>query len=56
TSRGRGYRAAAWFGDYLAEKGEAEIKSVTLIEGILGWALAGDEFTKHIDEFVPSAW
>ncbi|CAG9989459.1 unnamed protein product [Clonostachys byssicola] len=56
TSRGRGYRAAAWFGDFLASKGESEIKSVALFEGILGWALAGDKYTAHIDEFDPQAW
>ncbi|KAI8675697.1 Rhodanese domain-containing protein [Fusarium keratoplasticum] len=56
TSRGRGYRAAAWFGDFLAERNELGIKSVALFEGILGWALAGDEYTQHIDEFDPTAW
>ncbi|CAI7600331.1 unnamed protein product [Penicillium viridicatum] len=56
TSRGRGNRAAAWFGDYLREQNETEIESVALFEGILGWALAGDEYTEHIDEFVPEAW
>lgn len=30
--------------------------SVALYEGVLGWALAGDEYTGHIEEFVPEAW
>lgn len=52
TSRDRGNRAAAWFGDYLKELKELKdsgIQSVALFEGILGWALAGSEYTRHID-------
>ncbi|MCJ1279894.1 hypothetical protein MMC21_007718 [Puttea exsequens] len=56
TSRGRGNRAAAWFGDYLKEQHDSNIESVALYEGMLGWALAGSEYTQHIDEYLSEAW
>lgn len=56
TSRGRGNRAAAWFNDYINDQGDPEIQSVSLFEGILGWATAGKEFTHLIDEYVEEVW
>jgi arsenical-resistance protein 2 len=56
TSRGRGNRAAAWFGDYLKQQNDSDIQSLALLEGILGWATAGSEYTQHLDEYVPEAW
>ena len=29
---------------------------MALYEGILGWALAGKEYTQYIEEYVPEAW
>ncbi|ODM14271.1 hypothetical protein SI65_10326 [Aspergillus cristatus] len=56
SSRGRGNRAAAWFGDYLKVQGAADIQSVSLLEGIVGWVHAGPEYTEHIEGFDPEAW
>lgn len=56
TSRGRGNRAAAWFADYIREQGNESIQSVALTGGILGFALAGSEYTNEIEEFDPQAW
>ncbi|KAH6658793.1 arsenate reductase, partial [Plectosphaerella plurivora] len=56
TSRGRGNRAAAWFSDYLMSRNKTSIRSAALSEGILGFALAGEQYTQYIDEFVPEAW
>ncbi|KAH7112566.1 arsenate reductase [Dendryphion nanum] len=56
SSRGRGNRAAAWFGDYLKQQNDSEIQSLALFEGILGWATAGEEYIQHIDEYVQDAW
>jgi hypothetical protein len=32
------------------------VKSAALYEGMLGWALAGEDYTPYIDEFDPTAW
>ncbi|KAF1957150.1 arsenate reductase [Byssothecium circinans] len=56
TSRGRGNRAAAWFGDFLKQRNDLDIQSLALFEGILGWVTAGSEYTQHLDEYVPDAW
>ena len=56
TSRGRGNRAAAWFQDYLEEKKDLTVRSAAVSEGILGWALAGSQYTQYIEEFEPEAW
>jgi arsenical-resistance protein 2 len=40
----------------LREKGEQDIQSVALFEGIVGWVKAGEEYTKYVDEYVPEAW
>jgi len=56
SSRGRGTRAAGWFGDYLADHGDREMQSVILFEGIKGWATAGHEYTEWMDEYDASKW
>ncbi|KAF7557163.1 hypothetical protein G7Z17_g870 [Cylindrodendrum hubeiense] len=56
SSRGRGTRAASWFGDYIADSGDGEMQSLILVEGIKGWATAGEEFVEWMDEYVTAAW
>ncbi|KAL7813304.1 Rhodanese-like domain-containing protein [Trichoderma gracile] len=56
SSRGRGPRAAAWFDDYLAKCGETDMESSVLLEGIKGWARAGDEYISWMDEYDVSVW
>ena len=55
SSRGRGSRAAEWFQD-LTEKGDHDIASLVLVEGIAGWAKGSAEYTKLIDEYDPEIW
>ncbi|KAJ4345485.1 uncharacterized protein N0V89_011617 [Didymosphaeria variabile] len=45
-----------WFADYLAEKGEAEVRSLTLVGGIKGWVKAGEPFTQAMDGYDPVYW
>lgn len=56
SSRGRGSRAAGWFQDLLTEKGDSDIASLVLVEGIAGWAKGGAEYIKWIDEYDPEIW
>lgn len=56
SSRGRGSRAAGWFQDLLIEKGDHDIASLVLLEGIAGWAKGGAEYTKWMDEYDPDIW
>lgn len=56
SSRGRGNRAAGWFADFIAEKGDTLMKSQTLEEGIKGWAVAGEEYVKLMDEYDEAVW
>ncbi|KAH0405437.1 hypothetical protein KCU89_g21, partial [Aureobasidium melanogenum] len=58
SSRGRGTRAAAWFADFVDEckEGDAVMESVVLLEGIKGWASAGDEFTTKMQGFDATFW
>jgi len=56
SSRGRGHRAAGWFADYVTEKGDTVMKSYTLEEGIKGWAVAGEEYVKLMDEYCEAVW
>ena len=56
SSRGRGTRAAGWFDDLIAEKKDGRMKSVTLEEGIKGWALAGEKYQKYMVGLDKAAW
>ncbi|KAJ4287333.1 hypothetical protein N0V90_012731 [Kalmusia sp. IMI 367209] len=56
SSSGRGPRCSGWFADYLAEKGETEIQSLTLAEGIKGWVKAGAPFTEAMEHYEPEYW
>ena len=56
SSRGRGPRAAAWFGEYIASQGDNAIKSVVLKGGIKGWVAAGREYVDLMDGHEAEAW
>jgi arsenical-resistance protein 2 len=56
SSRGRGTRAAGWFADLIKDRGNASMKSVILLEGIKGWALAGKEYELYMEGFEPEVW
>ncbi|KAL7942071.1 Rhodanese-like domain-containing protein [Trichoderma barbatum] len=56
SSRGRGTRAACWFGDYLEEKGDESIQSLILFEGVKGWAKGGAEYIDWIDGYDKAYW
>jgi arsenical-resistance protein 2 len=42
--------------DYIKEQGHTNMKSFMLIGGIKGWASAGSEYTKLMDEYQENAW
>ncbi|MCJ1421933.1 hypothetical protein MMC32_008300 [Xylographa parallela] len=56
SSRGRGTRAAGWFEDYISDQGDTVMKSYTLLEGIKGWALAGNDYVELMDGYEKSFW
>lgn len=57
SSKGRGARAAGWFADYIEDRGDQQMKSLTLAEGVKGWATsAGGQYVEHMVEYDPSAW
>ncbi|KAF2665268.1 hypothetical protein BT63DRAFT_378157 [Microthyrium microscopicum] len=56
SSQHRGFRAAAWFDDYIQSRGNEEMRSFRLHEGIKGWATGGAEFTQRMDGYVKEAW
>jgi len=56
SSRGRGTRAAGWFQDLLDDQGNSDITSAILLDGISGWARAGNEYTKLMQEYDPEPW
>jgi hypothetical protein len=58
SSRGRGNRAAGWFADYLKERGDEgeRMESFVLEGGIKGWASAGEDYVKLMDEYEAAIW
>ena len=56
SSRGRGTRAAAWFAEYCEKRGNRDIESVFLQDGIKGWAQAGEEFIRLMTGFEAGVW
>ncbi|KAF1840460.1 uncharacterized protein K460DRAFT_296684 [Cucurbitaria berberidis CBS 394.84] len=56
SSNGRGPRCSGWFADYIAEKGDDHITSLTLGGGIKGWVKAGKLYTQYVDGFKPEYW
>ncbi|OIW32811.1 hypothetical protein CONLIGDRAFT_558176, partial [Coniochaeta ligniaria NRRL 30616] len=56
SSKGRGNRAAGWFADHIAERGDTQMQSLVLLEGIKGWATAGEEYVQKMDEYDQAVW
>ncbi|KAH7364325.1 Rhodanese-like domain-containing protein [Rhexocercosporidium sp. MPI-PUGE-AT-0058] len=56
SSKGRGSRAAGWFDDFIKDRGDKEMKSVTLEGGVAGWAGAGREYVELMDGYEEEAW
>ncbi|CAI6331505.1 unnamed protein product [Periconia digitata] len=56
SSSGRGPRCSAWFADYLADKDDKDIQSLTLVGGIKAWVKAGDKYTNAMHGFDPAYW
>ncbi|KAL8746509.1 MAG: hypothetical protein Q9190_001483 [Brigantiaea leucoxantha] len=56
SSRGRGNRAAGWFGDYVRDQGDERLQSLALEGGIKGWVGAGPEYVELIDGYEESIW
>ncbi|EHY57126.1 hypothetical protein HRR83_002622 [Exophiala dermatitidis] len=56
SSRGRGTRAAGWFQDLLDDRQISGITSAILLDGISGWARAGEEYTRLMEEYNPEPW
>ena len=56
SSRGRGNRAASWFADHIAERGDTHMQSLVLLEGIKGWATAGKEYVQWMYEYDRAVW
>ncbi|MCJ1387747.1 hypothetical protein MMC18_000590 [Xylographa bjoerkii] len=56
SSRGRGSRAAGWFDDLLHDRNSTSIRSVILLDGVAGWARAGEEYTDLMEEYDAASW
>ncbi|KAF1997487.1 Rhodanese-like protein [Amniculicola lignicola CBS 123094] len=56
ASNGRGPRCSGWFADYIAEKGDSDIESLTLAGGIKGWVKGGDECVEKMDGYEAEYW
>jgi arsenical-resistance protein 2 len=56
SSKGRGNRAAGWFDDYIADQGNKQMKSFALLDGVKGWATAGDEYVEWMVEYDAKSW
>ncbi|KAK0708848.1 Rhodanese-like domain-containing protein [Apiosordaria backusii] len=56
SSTGRGSRAASWLADYISSQNDTEMQSLALEGGIKGWAAAGPEYVKWMDEYDEKVW
>ncbi|KAF1837500.1 Rhodanese-like protein [Decorospora gaudefroyi] len=56
ASNGRGPRCSGWFADYIIEKGDEQMTSLTLGGGIKGWVKDGEPYTQQMDRFEPEYW
>ena len=52
----RATRAAGWFDDFIRKRANKNMKSLVLLEGIKGWASAGEDYGRQMDGFVPETW
>ncbi|KAK3933918.1 Rhodanese-like protein [Diplogelasinospora grovesii] len=44
------------FADHIAERGDTRMQSLVLLEGIKGWATAGEEYVQWMDEYDEAVW
>ncbi|OAQ62570.1 rhodanese-like domain-containing protein [Purpureocillium lilacinum] len=56
TSRKRGNWVAGWFADFITEMGDSNMESYALFEGLLGWAIAGKDFTDLMEDYDEEVW
>ncbi|KAF2270722.1 hypothetical protein CC78DRAFT_550329 [Lojkania enalia] len=56
ASNGRGPRCSGWFADYLAEKGDTIMQSLTLAGGIKGWVKGGENYIENMDAYEAKYW
>lgn len=56
SSKGRGSRAAGWFNDLISDHNISNISSMILLDGIAGWAKAGEDYSRIMDEYDPEVW
>jgi arsenical-resistance protein 2 len=56
SSKGRGTRAAGWFGDHVDKRRDVEMESMILEGGVKGWAKAGGKFVEMMEEYDEAVW
>ncbi|OQV03048.1 Rhodanese-like domain-containing protein isoform 2 [Cladophialophora immunda] len=56
SSKGRGTRASGWFQDLLDDQQVSGMTNAILLDGLAGWARAGDEYTRLMEEYDPEKW
>ncbi|KAK5203198.1 hypothetical protein LTR96_010961 [Exophiala xenobiotica] len=56
SSQHRGSRAAGWFDDLIKDRQLIGVRSFILRDGVGGWARAGDEYTRMMDEYDAQIW
>ncbi|KAL2394660.1 hypothetical protein ABEF93_003340 [Exophiala dermatitidis] len=56
SSQHRGSRAAGWFDDLIKDRQVVGVRSFILRDGVGGWARAGDEYTRMMDEYDAQTW
>ncbi|KAL5610856.1 hypothetical protein FOBRF1_006973 [Fusarium oxysporum] len=49
-------RLLGGYTDFIQGKGDSDIESYALFEGVLGWATAGREFTDLMEEYDERVW
>ncbi|KAK5289427.1 hypothetical protein LTR99_011258 [Exophiala xenobiotica] len=56
SSQHRGSRAAGWFDDLIKDRQVVGVRSFILRDGVGGWARAGEEYTRMMDEYDAQIW
>ncbi|OAL56038.1 Rhodanese-like protein [Pyrenochaeta sp. DS3sAY3a] len=51
-----GVKKVAFYCDYIAEKNDLQMQSLTLGGGIKGWVKDGKPYTQHMEAFDPKYW
>ena len=47
---------AGWFADHITNKGDGDMESLVLSEGIRGWANAGGQYVHWMDGYDDAVW